>query len=79
VFFLPVKYQSLGCWKDLPFRAIASKEGDPLLDGHYSERSRAVQKCAMVAARNNWDIFAVQVCFYALTLIAVCSSFRTKD
>lgn len=51
----------LGCWKDLPKRAIAV--ADDLLKsrlGAYKTRVNAVQECARYAAQRGYNTFAVQ-------------------
>ncbi|XP_035682627.1 uncharacterized protein LOC118420028 [Branchiostoma floridae] len=54
-------YQSLGCWKERPNRAIPSLEGtDPRLDDSYGARSNPVEKCYQVAHSRGFTVFAVQ-------------------
>ncbi|XP_078576588.1 uncharacterized protein LOC144862160 [Branchiostoma floridae x Branchiostoma japonicum] len=55
-------YESLGCWRDTSAsRAIPSLEGiDPRLDGHYSTRQDAFQKCYTVARSMGLKVFALQ-------------------
>lgn len=56
-----IDYKSVGCYRDAEDRAIPLVEGtDPLLDGHYSSRLNAVAKCAVVARKNGFRMFAVQ-------------------
>ncbi|CAH1247090.1 Hypp7822 [Branchiostoma lanceolatum] len=55
------RYQSLGCWKDTNKRAIPTLEGkDPRLDGHYSTRADALDKCYAVARSLGMEVFALQ-------------------
>jgi len=54
-------YQSLGCWKDDPNRAIPTLEGtDPRLDNAYGARHNPVEKCYQVAHSRGFTVFAVQ-------------------
>ncbi|CAH1240011.1 SVEP1 [Branchiostoma lanceolatum] len=54
-------YISLGCWKDTSDRAISKLEKtDPRLDGHYSSRRNAIDKCYQVALSRGFSVFAVQ-------------------
>ncbi|XP_078603937.1 uncharacterized protein LOC144877765 [Branchiostoma floridae x Branchiostoma japonicum] len=54
-------YKSLGCWEDASDRAIPTLEGaDSRLDGSYSERTNAIEKCYMAALSRGFTIFAVQ-------------------
>ncbi|XP_039258359.2 uncharacterized protein LOC120334906 [Styela clava] len=51
----------LGCWIYAWNDSIPTLEGSSsVLDGHYSQRSNAVEKCAKVAMRQGYDIFAIQ-------------------
>ncbi|XP_078580859.1 uncharacterized protein LOC144864360 isoform X45 [Branchiostoma floridae x Branchiostoma japonicum] len=55
------KYISLGCWKDTGNRAIATLEGaDARLDGSYTARADAIEKCYQVAKSRGYSVFAVQ-------------------
>eukprot|EP00058_Branchiostoma_floridae_P006239 XP_002591727.1 hypothetical protein BRAFLDRAFT_80821 [Branchiostoma floridae] len=55
-------YTSLGCWKDVPSaRAISILEKtDPRLDGRYTRRTNAIDKCYQVAVSRGFTTFAVQ-------------------
>ena len=54
-------YNSVGCYRDTPNRAIYPLEGkDPILDGPYHLRSHAIAKCAVAAMRAGYSMFAVQ-------------------
>ncbi|XP_035672187.1 polycystic kidney disease protein 1-like 2 [Branchiostoma floridae] len=55
------EYTSLGCWWDRHDRAIPTLEGtDARLDGSYSTRSNAIEKCYSVALSRGFAVFAVQ-------------------
>ena len=61
------EYRSLGCWadtkdwKDPAKRALMVMEGlDPLLAGSYQERKQPISKCAEVAKRLGFRVFAIQ-------------------
>jgi len=55
----PVK--SLGCYKDTGRRAIPQMDGrNPLVTGYYRRRIDAILKCALVALRFGFKVFAVQ-------------------
>ena len=61
--FIPFNtgYTSLGCWKDYSSRAISTLEGSSsLLDGAYSRREDAIQKCYQAAKLLGYGVFAVQ-------------------
>ena len=50
-----------GCYKDTAVRAIPTMEGlDPLLDGAYPTRVNPINKCAEVALKRGYKMFAVQ-------------------
>ena len=54
-------YTDLGCWKDTGDRSIPTLEGlDPILDGDYWTRTDPINKCAEVARKNGYRVFAVQ-------------------
>lgn len=54
-------YESIGCYKDKPIRAIKSLEGrDAILDGPYQTRVNPTVKCAVAAKRKGYPMFAVQ-------------------
>ncbi|XP_078572315.1 uncharacterized protein LOC144859496 [Branchiostoma floridae x Branchiostoma japonicum] len=54
-------YRSLGCWKDTGNRAIPVLEGsDARLDGSYTARTNAIEKCYQVALSRGFPMFAVQ-------------------
>ncbi|XP_078661544.1 uncharacterized protein LOC144905673 [Branchiostoma floridae x Branchiostoma belcheri] len=67
------KYISLGCWKDSSNRAIAQLEGtDERLDGSYTARANAIEKCYQVAKSRGFSVFAVQnggQCFGSATAL----------
>lgn len=51
----------MGCYKDTAERAISSLEGkDPALDGNYKTRKNPIAKCALVARKRGYRVFAVQ-------------------
>ena len=51
----------LGCYKDLPVRAMESLEGqDHLLDGDYKSRKDAIQKCLMVGKGRGYKVMGIQ-------------------
>ena len=57
------KVTSIGCFYDITWRrAISSLEKqDPLLDGdNYKSRKDAIEKCASVAKKRGYKVFAVQ-------------------
>ena len=57
----PPAYETVGCYKDTANRTISSLEGqDPLLDGPFTERENAISKCASVAIKAGFIIFAIQ-------------------
>ncbi|XP_065055199.1 uncharacterized protein LOC135683775 isoform X1 [Rhopilema esculentum] len=54
-------WSSLGCWRDLPARAIAGLEGrSKSLTGNWKTRPNALQACANAAKSENLKVFAVQ-------------------
>lgn len=54
-------YKYVGCYRDIVDRAIPDLEGtDPVLDGNYRARQNAVEKCAIVARKRGFQMFAVQ-------------------
>ena len=51
----------LGCYKDLPVRAMEILEGkDHLLDGHYTTRKDAIEKCILVGKGRGYPIAGIQ-------------------
>ena len=52
------RYASLGCWKDVPTRAIASLEHH--FPEQYNVRINPIQKCFEVAMSFGYQVFAVQ-------------------
>ena len=51
----------MGCWRDLPTRAIATLEGrSKLLSSNWKTRSNPLHACADAAANENLKVFAVQ-------------------
>ena len=58
-FVLSVK--SLGCYKDTGRRAVPQMDGrNPLVTGYYRRRADAIKRCALVALRFGYRVFAVQ-------------------
>ena len=54
-------YTNVGCYKDTSNRAIEILEGKySILDGSYTSRTNAIEKCAVVAMRAGYSMFAVQ-------------------
>ena len=54
-------YTSLGCWTDKSNRAIPTLEGkSSLLDGSFTSRKDAIQKCFAAARSLGYQVFAVQ-------------------
>ena len=54
-------YETVGCYKDTSNRAIQILEGtDRILDGSYVSRRNPIAKCAVVAMRRGYSVFAVQ-------------------
>ena len=54
-------YRSVGCWKDRGRRAISTLEGkDRRLNGPYTRRAHAIQKCYQAAKARGYRYFAVQ-------------------
>jgi len=52
---------SRGCYKDLPVRAMEILEGkDHLLDGNYSTRKNAAEKCVLVGRGLGYPIVGIQ-------------------
>ena len=59
--FSVVDFEGVGCYKDTAERAISSLEGkDPALDGNYKTRMNPIAKCALVARKRGYRVFAVQ-------------------
>ncbi|XP_015775212.1 PREDICTED: uncharacterized protein LOC107353382, partial [Acropora digitifera] len=53
--------KSLGCYKDTGRRAVPQMDGrNPLVTGYYRKRTDAILKCALVALRFGYRVFAVQ-------------------
>ena len=53
--------KKVGCYSDTANRAISPLEGhDDFLDGHYSSRHDAINKCARAAKKRGYKMFAVQ-------------------
>ena len=53
--------KSLGCYKDTGRRAIPPMDGrNPLVKGFYRRRADAILKCALVALRFGFPVFAIQ-------------------
>ena len=54
-------YETIGCFRDLPNRAIPTLEGlDPILDGDYWSRQNTIHKCYQAAKKRNFYVFALQ-------------------
>ena len=50
-----------GCYKDLPVRAMEILEGkDHLLDGDYTTRKNAIEKCGVVGRGRGYPIVGIQ-------------------
>ena len=50
-----------GCYKDLPVRAMEILEGkDHLLDGNYTTRKNAIEKCDVVGRGRGYPIVGIQ-------------------
>ena len=59
VIFLSV--QRIGCYRDTARRAIPQMDGrSRLLRGNYKTRRNAIDLCALVAASQGYNMFAVQ-------------------
>ena len=57
----PFLVQGIGCFKDTSRRAITPLEGRlPIVRGNYRRRKKAIDKCALAAARYGYIVFAVQ-------------------
>jgi len=53
--------EDLGCWRDMLMRTMNRLEGtDPLLDGEYKDRVNASEKCAEVAYKRGYRVYALQ-------------------
>ncbi|XP_078364950.1 uncharacterized protein LOC144649337 [Oculina patagonica] len=53
--------RQLGCYKDLPVRAMESLEGkDHLLDGDYKSRKDAILKCIIVGKGRGYEVVGIQ-------------------
>ena len=51
----------MGCFKDLPVRAMEILEGqDHLLDGNYKSRKNAMEKCVLVGRGREYDVVGIQ-------------------
>ncbi|XP_068673732.1 uncharacterized protein [Montipora foliosa] len=58
---LSPRYETIGCFRDQFDRAIPSlEEQDPTLNGFYTERQNAIEKCYQAAKTRNFSVFAVQ-------------------
>ena len=61
ILLLPVALESLGCWRDTTDRAIPALEGlDRVLDGNYSIRQEAIEKCVQAGFTRSYNIIALQ-------------------
>ena len=55
------RYVTIGCFQDRSSRAIPTLEGqDSILDGGYTARKDAIEKCYQVAKKRGFQVFAVQ-------------------
>ena len=53
--------RSLGCYRDTGRRAIPQMDGRSILvKDYYRRRADAILKCALVAMKHLWPVFAVQ-------------------
>ena len=53
--------RSLGCYRDTGRRAIPQMDGRSILvKDYYRRRADAILKCALVAMKHRWPVFAVQ-------------------
>ena len=51
----------MGCYKDLPVRAMEVLEGkDHLLDGNYTSRKDAIEKCLLVGRGRGYEVVGIQ-------------------
>jgi len=51
-------------------RSVPSQEGDSLLGGSvFKNRTNAIQKCAQVAAKNEFKVFVLQVCIVSIFIL----------
>ena len=54
---MPVRFKSLGCWKDTTDRAVPPLDGlDTILDGAYPSRKEAFRKCYEAALRRGHSV-----------------------
>ena len=62
VLFLGLEgWESLGCWRDLPARAMATIEGkSSVLTKDWKNRTDPLNSCAKAALENKYKVFAVQ-------------------
>ena len=55
-----VYFFNIGCFKGKKARTIPSLEGqDPLLDGNYTTRNYAIERCGLVAKKRGHKVFVV--------------------
>ena len=55
------RYETIGCFQDHSSRAIPTLEGqDSILDGSYTARQDAIQKCYQAAKKRGFHVFALQ-------------------
>ena len=53
--------RSIGCWRDTGRRAIPPMDGrNVLVKGSYKKRADAILKCALIAMKYRWRVFAIQ-------------------
>ena len=57
----PPAYETLGCFKDAPNRAIPTLERiESILDGRYKSRQNPIEKCYNAALARGYKVFALQ-------------------
>nr|XP_006811452.1 PREDICTED: mucin-5AC-like [Saccoglossus kowalevskii] len=72
------EYQHIGCFGDSSVRAIPTLEGtDQRLDGVYSSRINAIEKCASVARDNGYAMFAIQNGGWCASGCTACQTYAT--
>ena len=58
---LHVEPNRMGCYKELPVRSMQILEGkDHLLDGNYTSRKEAVEKCLLVGRGLRYQVVGIQ-------------------
>lgn len=57
----PVGLTFIGCFKDMPDRAVPTLEGTtPILDGLYRKRADPINKCRQAAMEKGYKVFTLQ-------------------